>query len=343
MEKNPENRFQSADAFRTTLNSVRSSPSTSATTQDISAVSAPAMVPSNAATAQPATSFFGSEPVAPASPPVAEAAPMVQTPLPSVGNYHTEFSPSPNASHRGLYMALGALVVLVGLVAAGLYVPRRMKAKAAQDTGVVAPPEQTPAQSSPTQSVPVEAPPLSTEQNVAANPSPAAPAADSTLTPSTEPPSVPKNTRPVSADSSNKAIDAPLASIPGHASHRANPKAPLGTEAGSAKTAIDSAGGSGTVADEKAETVAKWEELERQLDQLSSRANAASSSLDTLQREQASQGLNLRGDIAASQERLHTYTAKAQAAMHNQDAKNTEKYLSLAQSELETIEKFLGH
>ena len=94
---------------------------------------------------------------------------------------------------------------------------------------------------------------------------------------------------------------------------------------------------------QNAATTAQWEELERQLDELSSRANAASSSLDTLQREQAAQGLNLRGDIAASRERLHTYTTKAQAAMQNQDARNTQKYLSLAQGELETIEKFLGH
>jgi hypothetical protein len=87
---------------------------------------------------------------------------------------------------------------------------------------------------------------------------------------------------------------------------------------------------------------AQWEELELQLDQLSSRANAVSSSLDTLQRQQAAQGVGLRGDIAASQERLRSYTARAQAAMQHQDPKSAQKYLNLAQVELETIERFLG-
>jgi hypothetical protein len=94
---------------------------------------------------------------------------------------------------------------------------------------------------------------------------------------------------------------------------------------------------------EQAAAAARWEELEKQFDQISTRANAVSSSLDTLQRQQASQGLNLRGDIAASQERLRTYVGKAQAAIQNQDPKNAQKYLDLAEPELERIEKFLGH
>jgi serine/threonine-protein kinase len=281
MEKNPGDRLQSADAFRSALNSIRSSPSTSAATQDMAAVSAPVVAPPAATTPQPATSFFDNESAAPGSSPAASAASVVQTPLPPVGNYRTEFSSSPNASHRGLYMALGALVVLVALVAAGLYVPRRMKARAAQDSGVVAPPR-TSAQNSP--AAPVEVPPLAPEQNVAANPSPAIPVADSSVT-----------MKPAPTPSSPAVI--PSAST--HTPHHSNPKTPAESQSGGVR--------------------------------------------HTLQRQQAAQGLNLRGDIAASRERLHAYTTKAQAAMQNQDAKNTQKYLSLAQSELETIEKFLGH
>jgi hypothetical protein len=44
--------------------------------------------------------------------------PMPNAPLP----------PPPSTGHRGLYMTLGALIVLVGLVVAGIYLPRRGKA-----------------------------------------------------------------------------------------------------------------------------------------------------------------------------------------------------------------------
>ena len=342
MQKNPEDRFQSADEFRTTLNSMRSSPSsTSATTQDISAPSMLAVAAPAAASAQPATSFFNSEPATPARSTVAQHGQVAETPLPSVGNYRTEFSPSPNASHRGLYMALGALVVLVVLVGAGLYVPRRMKARAAEDNGMVAS-TPTPAQNSQAQSEPVVAPPLAPDQSIGATSSPAAPAADSALRAYPDTPPIPKSTGPVAANSSSKITELPSASSSPRISHPAHPK-PAEETQNSANAAVDTAGVSGNTINQNAATAAQWEELERQLDELSSRANAASSSLDTLQREQAAQGLNLRGDIAASRERLHTYTTKAQAAMQNQDARNTQKYLSLAQGELETIEKFLGH
>ena len=85
------------------------------------------------------------------------------------------------------------------------------------------------------------------------------------------------------------------------------------------------------------------EELEKQFDQISTRSNAVGASLDTLRQQQASQGLNLRGDVAASEERLHTYVNRAQAALQSQDTASAEKYLKLAEPELDKIEKFLGH
>jgi eukaryotic-like serine/threonine-protein kinase len=82
--------------------------------------------------------------------------------------------------------------------------------------------------------------------------------------------------------------------------------------------------------------------LDLENDQLSSRASAVNASLDTLQKQQAAQGLGLRGDIAASQQRMQTYLQKAQAAIQAQDATAARKYLDLAGAEVEKIEKFLG-
>jgi hypothetical protein len=84
------------------------------------------------------------------------------------------------------------------------------------------------------------------------------------------------------------------------------------------------------------------DDLEHQLDQLSSRATAAKDSVESLRRAQSQQGLNLRGDISAAEQRMDTYMGKAQAAFQNQDAKSTKKYMDLAETEVETLEKFLG-
>ena len=84
------------------------------------------------------------------------------------------------------------------------------------------------------------------------------------------------------------------------------------------------------------------DEIEHQMDQLTSRAAAAKDSVESLRRAQSQQGLNLRGDISAAEQRMDTYMGKAQAAFQNQDAKSAKKYLDLAEPEIETLEKFLG-
>src|SRR5207248_3835159 len=59
---------------------------------------------------------------------------------------------------------------------------------------------------------------------------------------------------------------------------------------------------------------AQLEELERQMDQLSSRTASVNDSLNRMRQQQAASGLGLRGDVASSQERMATYLAKAEAA-----------------------------
>ena len=59
--------------------------------------------------------------------------------------------------------------------------------------------------------------------------------------------------------------------------------------------------------------------------------------------QQAASGYGLRGDIVSAETRMKTDLSKAQAAMQNKDAKAAKKYLDMAEAELQTIEKFLGH
>jgi serine/threonine-protein kinase len=84
------------------------------------------------------------------------------------------------------------------------------------------------------------------------------------------------------------------------------------------------------------------EKLQDELDQLSSRARAAKDSVENLRRQQNAQGLNLRGDIAATEDRMGSDIDKAQAALQNRNAKDARRYMEKAEAEVETLEKFLG-
>jgi serine/threonine-protein kinase len=114
--KDPAGRFQTATDFRNALSKLRGvSPtaelgtsalrSAAASTASMSSFRSPVTSASQIATlaGPPAPSRDATVPVVPVAPPVA-------------------------ASHRGLYMTLGALIVLVGLVVAGIYLPKRGKA-----------------------------------------------------------------------------------------------------------------------------------------------------------------------------------------------------------------------
>src|SRR6202521_4469504 len=114
---------RTATAFRNGLNSGRDNAGGVSPTADVAAaISAPAA--SNAASTASMSSFTspamsGSRTAsAAAAPGSTQPMPMPNAPLP----------PPPSTGHRGLYMTLGALIVLVGLVVAGIYLPRRGKA-----------------------------------------------------------------------------------------------------------------------------------------------------------------------------------------------------------------------
>jgi serine/threonine-protein kinase len=127
MEKEPAQRFQSADAFRNALHSVAgelgvAGPAMHPATYVAQAAAGSGMA-RRAAPTVPATGANRS-PASPGSQSqeahAAQAAPMPPPPTSSSG-------------HRGLYITLGALIVLIALVAAGFSVPRWFGTRANQD------------------------------------------------------------------------------------------------------------------------------------------------------------------------------------------------------------------
>jgi hypothetical protein len=105
----------------------------------------------------------------------------------------------------------------------------------------------------------------------------------------------------------------------------------------------DSAPSQGATASAAPNDSAEITELQGQADQLNIRASTVSQSLDGLRRQQASSGYGMRGDINNAEGLMKANLLKAQDALVAGDTKTARRYLDVAESQVEKIEKFLGH
>ncbi|HKV23076.1 MAG TPA: serine/threonine-protein kinase [Candidatus Acidoferrum sp.] len=345
MAKDPNERFQSADAFRGALKSVLSQ---GGGTQP--AVAPHAYAP--AAGVGGATALFQETPASQSPTTLVDRPVFQQTQaIAATAPVPADAPPPPPSmaravSHRGLYITLGALIVVGVLFAGGLYLPRHMKIfadKSAEQAKPAATDTSAPAAAS--------APAADSAAAPQASPAPAAstPADTSASQPASSPSSTstpqvqaPSSAQPESSAPSVAAPDAPAppsapAPAPKKAARRARSSAntqPASQQATAQQASVDQV---------PSADAALVQENEQRFDDMDSRTSAVSQSLDNLQRQQAAAGYGLRGDIVAAQSRLKTDLAKAQAATQKNDAKTAKKYLDMAEAELQTIEKFLGH
>jgi hypothetical protein len=265
-----------------------------------------------------------SAPGIPVLPPAVPPAPQVQPqagPLPVVV--------SSGSSKRGLYMGLGALVVVGVLFAAGFYLPRRIKAHAGEGKAAF------PAKSSATG--PATSQPAGSPATSSAVAAPGGASAQSSQT------SIPENT-------SQPAVDASSGTAASHADSAGNIKhssqgAPASAEqrrvaAERAQAQAEAAAAEAARAKAAAEDLKEAEALE---DQLNGRAASVSQSLDNLKGQQSAQGYGLRGDVVSAEQRMQSYMSKAQAALQRQDGPSAKKFFEQADREISFLEKFLGH
>ena len=280
MSKEPAQRFQSAEEFRNALKGVAASLGTKGATVPLIASQLPG-------TSSPAV-----------------AAPTMQMSPPQ----------SKGVGHRGLYITLGAAIVLVVMVAAGFSAPwfktRANVGRVSQKSGIA---PATPATgASGTQPA---TPATSTAPDVSSGGTP-----NVTGSLVQEPAAAPDaRSVPSSAAKNSKTKSAPL---------QAAGEQPAETQAAQEPPRPDPA---------------QLAQLDHEIDQMSSRATAVNASLDNLQREQNARGMHLRGDMVAAQQRMQAYLSRAQSALQAQDIEGTKKYLDMAEIELGKIEKFLGH
>jgi serine/threonine protein kinase len=264
-----------------------------------------------------------------APPPVAPPARQVQprVPLPVVA--------STGSGKRGLYMGLGALVVLSVLFAAGFYLPRRLKIHAGEGKAAF------PAKPGAGGQLKLQpSPPASAMAAPAATSSSSA----SGATAQSSQTSVPEKAR--SSDASNGPA-ASHAEAPGNIKHSSGSSQETTTNAAqrraAAEHAQEQAAAAAAATSQAQAAAADLKEAEAQEDQLGGRAASVSQSLDNLKRRQSAQGYGLRGDVVSAEQRMQSYMSKAQNALQRQDGPTAKKYFEQADQEISFLEKFLGH
>jgi hypothetical protein len=221
--------------------------------------------------------------------PVPRSAPPIPQTTPAAPSMPMPSAPIQSGNNRGLYMVLGAVLLMVLLVGAATYLPNRKKASAAE---AVEPPKQVQTAANataPPAAGPVEVKPA---QPAASIQQPAEPAPKQTLA---------KNLAPATA--APAAAQAPAQTGP---------------------------------------TAAELDEIEHEIDQLTSRAASVNTGLDNLQRQQAAAGYGLRGDMAAKQSSMKVNLGKAQNAIAANDAVRAKRYAEMAAKDVEALERFLG-
>jgi eukaryotic-like serine/threonine-protein kinase len=317
--KDPAQRFQTAVAFRNALSNVHVDAAVAQPAAGVppdEAVTATMAVPVPAHASQATVS--AQVPVAARVTPVS-APPRVPLPV-----------PPPPSTHRGLYMTMGALVVLVVLVVAGIYVPRMSKTHAttSAETQPAAAQTMSPGSQDAVPQTPVPLPPA---------------AADSASSTPPTPQNVPADTNPGASPSTTAATPTPSQPHAPQPRKSSSARAGSGAMVNAALQEAESGGQSKAAAVVPASNAADLEEVEDQVQQISSRAAAVDSSLDHLQQEQNNSGYGLRGDIVAKHANMKANLAKAESAVQQKDPAKAKKYLDMAQGDLEALEHFLGH
>ncbi len=228
------------------------------------------------------------QPVAWAEPPAVSAAPVQRS------------------GHRGLWMALGGLIVLALLAVAAIQGPRLYRTWAGGPGKQSAVPAETPTPPAPALT-PEAAPTAQPSDANVAPPSAVAPAAPAA---------------PPAAHASQAAHAAPQSAAPPSVEPQRPTEPPP-----PAAPAVDTA---------------RLERLRDRLGVVAPRANAIRASLQNLERQQQASGYGMRGDISASWKRMEYLLDEAQAALNANNPDRAQKNLELAEREADKLDKFLG-
>ena len=332
--KDPASRFQSADACRAALSSIEVSQLPTSSTTAVSPTPKPTgatTIVDTPLTPRPATPAPAPQRTPAPARPATPAPPTMPMTSPAVPQPAAAAAPPPvvqTSAGRGKWLALGAVLGVFVLIAAGMYVPRHFGTHADPNKAMF---------------------PSSTNATATATQDTTASTSDSAATPANPVVNIQSDQGTLKVDSDgNVSMESPQGSM--HVDAKTG--AVTMTSGSNAKAKKDIASGNPTPERVEAppvpqpppgpspEEIAK---VEDEADKLNVRAETATKSVETLRQQQMASGYNLRADISSAEERMQMYLAKGNSALKAQDLKNAQKYFDLADGELAKIEKFLGH
>ena len=280
----------------------------------------------------------GSQPAVMAQPPQASG-----TAMPPVAAQSAPVA-SGSKGYRGLYMTLGSLIALAIIVVGATQIPRFLKTHASGDqTAQMTTPgtSNSGAPNSPSTTVPTGAV-ASPATGAADGGNAASPAGGAGASPSPGSGS-PANQNPANPGGSmmragKKSPSNQVSAANMAAGGEQTPSAPATPEppaGGQVAPTVAPAGNS-------AETAQEMEELGDLHTKLAVRAQAMNDSVESLRKQVASTGGNLRADVSASQTRMKMNMDRFDAAMNAGDPVAAKKYMAVAEHEVEFLEKFFG-
>ncbi len=349
--KDPEQRFQKAEAFHAALRNFAGSMGVTLGALPEAAKMTPTAPPPRAAAPPlPPTATGISVPPPLRAPTVVPAPPLpptvVQPPAPPV--FQAQPGPAPvsqaqpgppppqskSGSRRGLYMALGSVATLLVLAAAIIEGPKLLHSSASS--------------SEPPAAAAVQNKAAESAAPAAASPQPTAPSSEpAALANAAAPAQTPVDspTTPVQA----AAPQAPARSAPAQKQARgqspavANPVAaqPPVSRQPSQQSSQQPPPPSQPQAPARP-TAAELNELRQQYNQVAIRVGAAKSGLRALQQQMQRQGVDMRGDMLEAESRMDYLMKESMDSMRAGDTDGSRTSLQMAERSLETIEKFLG-
>jgi serine/threonine protein kinase len=354
ISKEPEQRFQGADAFHAAvrnfagsigvpLGSVRTAPTLASMPQATQATpfKTPVPVPSKTVVEQLSPTATGiSIPVRPA-PTVVPAppqpfqpppppAPVFQGPMPPPPVLQGPPAPTKSGSRRGLYMALGSVATLLVLAAAIIEGPKLMHSGASSAATPAATPVATPPENKAAESPAVPATPSPTP-DTAAQPTTAAAATPAPAQTPVEPAAT-----PVPAPASQAPVRKPPVAA------QQLPPRPPAAQPEQQPAAGQQAPQQSSQPPARPAASAELNELRQEYNQVAIRVGAAKSGLRGLQQQMQRQGVDMRGDMLEAESRMDYLMQESMGSMRAGDAGSARTSLQMAERSLETIEKFLG-
>lgn len=224
-------------------------------------------------------------------------------------------------THRGLWIGIGAATALAALVAAAMLLPRMHAIHASP--GSQAPP------SAASQPAPQQTPAVP-------DATPAVPSPADGVTPQPQVTVPPPEVAPASAPAPG------LTPAPSPAAQHGTTKRTTGSVAGPTHIPAQPAQAQSAAPAPSGPSPAEVQQVQDRYGSLDSRVSAAEHGVQNIRSQQQAQGLDLRGDVLASMNRLDYAMSSARSALSRNDLAAAAQYMDRADKELASLENFLG-